>query len=272
MQLAEPVARSWKADLGLGFECRAGRTVLATRRHDGPLVVQKPLYPEGGEVCHAIVVHPPAGMAGGDELELRARSAAGAHALLTTPGAGKWYRSAGPWAAQRLRFEVAGALEWLPQETIVFDGARAQLDTEVRLRGDARYLGWEILCLGRTGAGEKFARGEMRLSTRVFRDDKLLWLERGRIEGGGAVLDSPAGLQGMPVCGTMVAACAFPMIDLAACRQVESLSVTQLPGVLIARYLGNSSEQAKRLFARLWAVLRPALFGREAQPPRIWST
>jgi len=108
MQLAEPVAQSWKARLRLGFESRDGRTVLAAREHDGPLVVQKALYPEGDAVCHAIVVHPPAGIAGGDELELSARAAAGAHALLTTPGAGKWYRSAGPWAAQKLRFEVAG--------------------------------------------------------------------------------------------------------------------------------------------------------------------
>jgi urease accessory protein len=209
-------------------------------------------------------------MAGGDELELRARSAAGAHALLTTPGAGKWYRSAGPWAAQRLRFAVAGALEWLPQETIVFCGARAQLDTEVRLGAHARYLGWEILCLGRTGSGEKFARGEMRLSTQVFRDDRLLWLERGRIEGGGMLLESAAGLQGRPVCATLIAA--GTGFDLAACRAIEDIAVTQLPGVLVARYLGDSSEQAKRLFARLWAVLRPALFGRDAQPPRIWST
>jgi len=133
MQLAEPVAQSWKARLRLGFERRDGRTVLAAREHDGPLVVQKALYPEGDAVCHAIVVHPPAGIAGGDELELNARSTEGAHALLTTPGAGKWYRSAGPWASQTLRFEVAGALEWLPQESIVFDGALAQLETEVRL-------------------------------------------------------------------------------------------------------------------------------------------
>ena len=272
MQLAEPVAQSWKAELELGFARRAGRTVLAERRHDGPLVVQKPLYPEGGDVCHAIVVHPPAGIAGGDELALGVRAGEGAHALLTTPGAGKWYRSAGPWAAQRLRFEVAGALEWLPQETIVFDGARARLETEVHLRGDAAYLGWEILCLGRTGSGEKFSRGEVRLSTKLHRDGRLLWLERGRLEGGGALLDSPAGLQGMPVCATFVAALPFPLIDLAAFREVESLSVTQLPGVLVARYLGGSTEQAKKLFTQLWTLLRPALFGREAQAPRIWST
>jgi len=270
MQLAEPVAQSWKAELRLGFERRADRSVLADRRHDGPLVVQKPLYPEGGAVCHAIVVHPPAGIAGGDELELHARAGDGAHALLTTPGAGKWYRSGGPWAQQKLRFEVAGALEWLPQETIVFEGARARLQTEVRLQGEARFLGWEILCLGRTGSGEKFGKGEIRLDTTLYRDGRLLWLERGRIEGGGALLDSPAGLQGRPGCGTLVASGA--PFDLAACRAIEGLAVTQLPGVLIARYLGDSSEQAKRLFARLWMILRPALFGREAQLPRIWST
>jgi len=270
MQLAEPVAQSWKARLRLRFERRDGRTVLAAREHDGPLVVQKALYPEGDAVCHAILVHPPAGIAGGDELELNARSTEGAHALLTTPGAGKWYRSAGPWASQKLRFEVAGALEWLPQETIVFDGAMARLETEVRLHGDARYLGWEVLCLGRTGSGERFGKGEIRVNSSLTRDGKLLWLERGRIAGGGALLESPAGLQGQPVCATLVAA--GPAADLAACREIEGLAVTQLPGVLVARYLGDSSERAKQLLARLWTVLRPAVFGREAQMPRIWST
>jgi urease accessory protein len=270
MQLAEPVAQTWRAGLALAFERRGERTVLAERRHEGPLVVQKPLYPEGDAVCHAIVVHPPAGIAGGDELELAARAGVGAHALLTTPGAGKWYRSGGPWASQALRFDVDGALEWLPQETIVFEGARARLETEVRLAEGARYLGWEILCLGRTGSGERFGKGEVQLDTKLYRDGKLLWLERGRIEGGGALLDSPAGLQGRPVCGTLVASGA--PFDVAACRAVEGVAVTQLPGVLLARYLGDSSEEAKRLFAQVWTALRPALFGRDAQPPRIWST
>ncbi len=272
MQIAEPVAAPWRAELALGFERAGPRSVLAARRHDGPLVVQKPLYPEGGAVCHAIVVHPPGGIAGGDELSLSVRVGEGAHALLTTPGAGKWYRSAGPWAAQELDFAVApgGCLEWLPQETIVFDGARARLGAQVRLAADARYLGWEILCLGRTGSGERFGKGEIRLDNRLYRDGKLVWLERGRIEGGGALLDSPAGLHGRTVCATLIAAGA--QFDLAACRAIEGLALTQLPGALLGRYLGDSSEQAKRLLARLWAVLRPALAGRDAAEPRIWRT
>lgn len=279
MQIAEPVAAPWKAELALRFERVGDRTVLAARRHDGPLVVQKPLYPEGGAVCHAIVVHPPAGIAGGDELEFALRAGAGAHALLTTPGAGKWYRSAGAQARQRLDFDVApGAiLEWLPQETIVFDGALAALEAEVRLEGDARYLGWEILCLGRTGAGERFARGRLTLRNMIRRDGRPLWLEAGGIEGGGALLASPAAFAGRPVCGTLVAAA--PEIDaawLADCRRCVPVrgeaAVTRLPGVLLARYLGDSGEAARRYFVDLWRVLRPALAGREAVEPRIWST
>src|SRR5438105_10584460 len=131
MRLSEPVAASWKASLSLSFARDENRCVLAKRSHEGPLVVQKPLYPEGAEVCHAIVVHPPGGIAGGDELSLEVKTRG--HALLTTPGATKWYRSAGPWAKQKLSFDVDGTLEWLPRETIVFDGALAQLECEIRL-------------------------------------------------------------------------------------------------------------------------------------------
>src|SRR4026209_2310494 len=108
MQVVEPVARSWQASLSLGFGCRDGKPVLAKKSHDGPLVVQKPLYPEGGAICHAIVVHPPGGIAGGDELALSAAVGERAATLLTTPGAAKWYRSAGPWAKQSVAFDVKG--------------------------------------------------------------------------------------------------------------------------------------------------------------------
>jgi len=278
MQLAEPILASWKAELRLEFERREGRTVLAKRRHDGPLVVQKPLYPEGDATCHAIVVHPPAGIAGGDELEIAVRAAEDAHALLTTPGAGKWYRSGGAWARQRIELDArdGACIEWLPQETIVYDGALADIRTEVRLAGGARFIGWEIVCFGRTGSGERFGRGACALETLAWRDGKLLRLERGRIEGGGALLDSPAGLAGRPVCGTLLAVAPDLELLLARCREAKPESgegaTTLLPGVLVARYLGPSSEAAKRYFTQLWRLLRPAVAGIEAREPRIWST
>jgi len=271
MRLSEPLAASWKASLSLSFARDENRSVLARRSHEGPLVVQKPLYPEGDAVCHAIVVHPPGGIAGGDELALDVRAAQGSHALLTTPGAGKWYRSAGPWAKQSLAFDVAGTLEWLPRETIVFNGARASFECSIDLRNDARYIGWEVLCLGRAGSGERFEKGDIRLETRISRNQKLLWLERGHIDGGDRIMSSPAGLAGRSVCGTMVAA-APVAIDNHRKEAPACLALTVLPGVLIARYLGDSSEEAMRAFAVLWSLLRPAIAGRVAVEPRIWRT
>src|SRR5882762_3805332 len=258
MQLAEPILASWKAELRLEFERREGRTVLAKRRHEGPLVAQKALYPEGDAVCHVIVVHPPAGIAGGDELEFSARAGEGAHALLTTPGAGKWYRSSAAWARQRLEFDAreGACIEWLPQETIVYDGALADIRTEVRLARGARFIGWEILCLGRSGSGERFARGACRLQTSLRPDGQALWFARGRIEGGSSLLDSPAGLGSAPLCATLLAVSPGLDVLLPRCREARPESgagaVTLLPGVLVARYLGSSSESAKRYFTQLW--------------------
>jgi urease accessory protein len=277
MRIAEPLAAGWKAELWLQYRLEEGRSVLAGRRFEGPLAVQKPLYPEGGEVCHTIVVHPPGGIAGGDELALSAAVAPRAAALLTTPGAAKWYRSAGPRSRQSLRFEVEGALEWLPQEAIVFDGAQAEQECEISLAPAARYIGWDIVCLGRAGSGERFTRGRYRFETRLRREGRLLWLERGRIDGGGRLLGSPAGLAGATVFGTLVAAA--PALDQVALDELRAVvpeegrgAVTRLPGVLLARYLGDASEAARHYFRALWRLLRPALAGRAACEPRIWST
>jgi urease accessory protein len=277
MHLAEPLVRSWKASLSLGFTFESERTTLSRKVHDGPLVVQKPLYPEGQDICHAIVVHPPGGIAGGDELSLNASVAQDAAALLTTPGAAKWYRSAGPRAKQSVSFDVRGALEWLPQETIVFDGALADSAYDADLGAQAGFIGWDIVCLGRTGSGERFTRGSFRNSIRIRREGRLLWLERGRIDGGGRLLDSPAGLAGMPVFGTLfVSALNLNQDLLNRTRKTEPEAgrgaVTLLPGILLARYLGSSSEAARRYFVALWRILRPALLGREATEPRIWRT
>ncbi|MGH8764985.1 MAG: urease accessory protein UreD [Burkholderiales bacterium] len=281
MQVAEPIVSSWKASLALGFSHEDGKTTLSRKSHDGPLVVQKPLYPEGAEVCHAIIVHPPGGIAGGDELALNVEAGQHASVLLTTPGAAKWYRSAGAQASQHIAFDVGGMLEWLPQETIVFDGALAESRFEAELAPAAGLIGWEIVCLGRAGSGERFRRGSYRFSARVRRAGRPLWLERGRIDGGSALLESPAGLGGCTVYGTLFASA--PGLNqevLNETRQAQPESgrgaVTLLPahlhGMLLARYLGDSSEAARRYFVTLWRVLRPALAGRDAIEPRIWRT
>ena len=273
MGVAEPIFAPWKADLSLGFRYENDRTVLAEKCFSGPLVVQKPLYPEGDEVCHAIVVHPPAGIVGGDQLSVHVRATPQSSVLMTTPGAGKWYRSAGPWASQKLRFDVDGTLEWLPQETIVFDGALADIACEVNLSTDASYIGWEILCLGRAGSGERFDKGRIELRNKISRDGRPLWHERGAIDANGRLMHAPGGLDGKSVCATLIAAA--PEIKrsvIADCREIEDVAVTLLPGLLIARHLGNSSEAVKQRFVELWQILRPALLGRAAQSPRIWRT
>jgi len=276
---AKEAAGGWRAQLGLEFERRAARTVLAARRHDGPLVIQKPLYPEGDEVCHGIIVHPPGGIAGGDDVQLDARLAVNAQALLTTPGAGKWYRSVGAAARQCLQFDVSGGacLEWLPQENIIFTGAIAELRTVVRLSGDGSYIGWEICCLGRSGSGETFSNGSFSARTLIERDQRPLWLENGTFTGGGVALQSAVVLAGQSVVGTLIAAShKLDSAVLEVCRQVRPITgdgaVTLLPGLFVGRYLGGSSEAAKNYFIKLWHNLRPVVAGREAIDPRIWRT
>lgn len=269
----------WRARLSLEFERRGERTALAARRHEGPLVVQKPLYPEAPHVCHAIVVHPPGGIAGGDDLGIDVRLGEKAHALFTTPGATKWYRSAGAGARQAVAIELASgaACEWLPQETIVFDGALADIAWDAHLAPDARLFAWEIVCLGRRGSGEHFTRGHCRLAMRVVRGTRPVYVERGVIPPRSVATESPAGLAASSVVGTFLAA--FPPgldVPLGECRAIEARdgegAMTQLPGLIVGRFRGESGAAAREYFTGLWRVLRASVLGLEAVPPRIWST
>lgn len=281
MRLDEPIlcAARWDARLSLEFSRRDSRSILAARRHHGPLVVQKTLHPEGEGVCHAIVLHPPGGVCGGDALAMDVVVDADAHALITTPGAGKWYRSAGSDATQQLRFDVGpnAVMEWLPQETIIFDGARAALATQVNLAEDALFLGWEVLCLGRSAAGERFAEGLLTTTTRINLAGKALWLEHGHLAGGSQQLAAASGMAGQPVTATLLATLRETSNELNEALRAESATdgiwgVTFLPQLMVARYLGPSAQAARDYFCHLWRILRPALTGRDAAAPRIWKT
>lgn len=273
---------SWHAQLRLELERRDGGTKLARSMHEGPLRVQRPFYPEGKDgPCHIYVLHPPGGVVSGDRLLVDVRAGEGSEVLLTTPGATKLYRARDDDDATLVqRFAVAeGArVEWLPPETIAYDGTAARVSTEVELAATASYVGWEILCLGRPAAGERLTRGHVRTSLTVRRAGRLTYFERGHYEGGDALLSAPWGLSGHAVLATLVVASPqasqawVETLREAVSTEAGRFAVTLVSGVLIARFLGDSTLEARQLFERAYTVLRPLYAGRVADHPRIWST
>lgn len=262
----------WLARLRLGFRRGPGRTLLAERMREGPLAVQRPFYPEG-DCCHVYLLHPPGGVAGGDTLDIETTVGEGASALVTTPGATKFYRSVGPEAYQHQRLRVeSGTLEWLAQENIFFPGANAELTTRVDLIGGARFIGWEIHSLGRPVIEERFDRGRMVACFSLWRDGLPVLHERLSVEDEKS-LSGAAGLRGQPVVATLYAT-VEEMLDLEPVRESlpEEIGVTVVDGLLVARYLGDSTEQARNHFIGIWQWIRGAAVGREPSPPRIWNT
>lgn len=266
----------WQAELELGYARTDGATRPVLRRHKGPLRVQKHLYAEGPEVCQHIIVHPPGGIAGGDRLDIDVHVGARAWAQLTSPGAAKWYRAAGPaHQALTLRVDAGATLEWLPQETIVYSAAQAELSTRIALEGDARLFYWDMIALGRPASGERFDAGHFQAQLDIRRDGELIWHERQRMTGGDGLLDSPIGLDGQPVFATLIVSGEIDGPLLEQCRELPSQvrgDLTQLPGLLVGRCLASEALHARAWLIDLWRLLRPALLGREALTPRIWST
>ncbi|MCC7696675.1 urease accessory protein UreD [Janthinobacterium sp. EB271-G4-7A] len=271
---------AWQAHLRLGFALHDGVSRLVERTHSGPLRVQKPLYPEGDRVCHAIIIHPPGGVVGGDQLAVDATVGEGAHALLTSPGAAKWYRANGHVSGQHIMLRAASgaAIEWLPQESIFFDQACVRLRHEVELAADASYIGCDIVCLGRSASGEMFNTGSISQQVRIRRGGKLLWWEQGVLAAGGALMASPLGLGGHTVCATLIAiGTPVSAAVLAAVREIAvpdgaAFGATHMKSLVAVRLLCGDSEAARRIMLAAWQLLRPAMLGRDAVVPRIWNT
>ena len=269
---------AWKASLELGFSRRAERTAIVRRKHFGPLRIQSPFYPEG-DVCHVYILHPPGGVVGGDCLDIDLSVDAGAHALVTTPASGKFYRSNGSMAFQQQRLAVASdaVLEWLPQDTILFSDSYVNISTRVDLAHNARFIGWDMLCLGRPASGESYDGGFCRQALELWRDGKPLFIERSRYESQASLLNEAWGLQSYNVVATMVATHATPeTIDLARSIGLDAekgdLACTLIGDVLVCRLLAHQGETARQIFSQVWQAIRPQLLGREASPPRIWNT
>jgi len=266
----ENTEAGWLAELRLRFARQGDRTVLAHRKHSGPLVVQRPFYPEG-DTCHVYLVHPPGGIVGGDSLSLQCDLTEQTHVVITTPAATKFYRTL-PDARSTLHQELRVAratLEWLPQETILFRETRASMATIVRLDSGSRFIGWEQSQFGRPSSNELFDSGQVQQRFELWIDGQPVLLDRLRIEA--VAMQSRWGLAGSPLLSTLLA---YPASndDLDAARESEEFACTLVDRVLCCRLLNADSDTAKRAMIALWTTLRPRIVGKAATPPRIWAT
>lgn len=276
------MAEGWHARLALAAE-HDGLATRVQARHHGPLRLLKTLYPEGQAVAHAVLVHPPGGLVGGDRLDIDIDVRPGAHLLVTTPAATRFYRSIAGEAAQAVTARVAAGarLEWLPQETIAYSGCEARNEVRLQLDPGASLIAGEVLALGLPAAGLAFERGRMLQHLEIAGR----WLDRGWLDAGDtALLDGPCGLAGHRVLGTLVCAQPEALADAqtllddsrAAMGAVPLSGVTHLAGphgaLLLARALGDEVEGVALALRRLRSLWRARLWGLPASDPRIWAT
>ena len=299
----------WRAHLRLHYQLDGSgpdARTISFDRHEGPLRVLQRLYPEGPGICHHVVVHPPGGVVGGDELRLDARLDDGTRAVITTPGATRFYRSDGALAVQQATLTLAAGarLEWLPLEAIAHPGCRAVNRVRFSLDRGAQMIGWDLLALGLPASGETFDRG----SFEQHLEWPGHWLERGRIDAGDvALLDGPVGLAGHRVLGTawfatgvalsstgrdsLLEVARDAIATAAAAALAAALAVkpgaedrhhnnavllagatSPQPGLVIVRVLAQRIEPALQLLAAVRAAWRLQAWGLAPNPPRVWRT
>ena len=278
--------KSWQASLSLRFSRRGSQSspknALVSALHQGPLRVQRAFYPEGPLVPHIYLLHPPGGVVAGDSLAIDIHVDESSHGLITTPSAGRVYRTndQGLPQTQRVTAQVESnaVLEWLPQENIVFNGANGYNQTKIRLQPGAHLMAWDIVCLGRVVGDEPFEAGCFTQSLEIFQEDQLALVERISINGDDGFIDSPWGLQGFTVFGTFVSNIQHDELlqhlkqNLQCVHGDFRLAFTQKQGFLICRYLGHSAQQARHLFSQAWQRIRPYKIDRAGCEPRIWHT
>lgn len=254
--------------------------------------MQKAFYPETGDWAHVYLLHPPGGIVSGDTLEVSLNLVEKANVLLTSPGATRLYgarkdahcKTPLPQrVVNTLEIGNESCIEWLPCETIIYNGASVELETQVSLAKDAQFCGWEVSCLGLPASNAPFVAGDFSQRFSIYQEGKPVIIDRTSFDAQSDYLNARCGLNQQPVFGTLIAGPFTEQNDVLK-RVIEQLqqthsqqdkpecSVTNLNAFIVIRYLGPCSEAAKKLFVEAWRILRPALNGREAIEPRIWAT
>jgi len=275
---------SWHGRLDLQYHLEGARCV-AHDRHEGPLRVLKALYPEGDAICHHVLVHPPGGVAGGDRLDIAVEVGAGAHTLITSAGATRFYRSDAEPASQcaRLNLHAEARLEWLPLETIAYPGCRAANRVRFALAPGAQCLGWDLLALGLPASDAAFDSGWIEQQIHW----PGVWLERGHIAADDArLLASPLGLGGHRALGTLWFASHTPwdavqrdaLLDeareAASAHGLAALAGVTAPDprLLLVRVLTPRIEPSFALLSEVRTRWRTRAWRLPTTPPRVWRT
>ncbi len=274
---------AWHARLDIAYALEGGRCT-SRFAHDGPLRILQTLYPEGPQIAHNVLVHPPAGLVGGDVLEIAVRAVSGSHGLLTTPGATRFYRSTGAAAVQRstLTLDVGARLEWLPLEALCYSGCRAENQLVMDVAPGAELMGWDITALGLPAADKPFEQGSLLQHLEL----RGAWLERARVQAGDkGLLDGRLGLAGHRCMATLFFAAGSAIgrdrreRALEAAREVIAAhgeaamagATSPAPQVIAVRVLAPLVEPALELLKAVRGAWREALWSLPATAPRTWA-
>lgn len=294
----------WPANLDLSFSHTARGTKLSRCRHNGPLYVQKPFYPEGSDLAHVYLLHPPGGLVSGDTLGITIDAQENTKTLITTPGAARIYRARETRSRQKQSVDIVieqnASVEWFPMETIVYDGADAELHTTITLQDNSHFIGWEITCLGLPASDKPFNKGGLLQTYRIEKKGLPLFIDRLQFSPEKSQwFHNEAGMRSNTSTGFFMAGpFDFAVSDKnngsnavqqSSADQVEKLNddlreiitdqnlekklaVTWVNDFCMIRYLGNSAFEARDAFVLMWEMLRPALLERQANAPGIWKT
>ncbi len=263
--------------LELRFALLHGSSKILHSLARAPFKIQRPFYPEGEKILHLYILHTAGGIVGGDllqaDIELQERS----NVLLTSATACKVYRSLGEVSRQNIVCHLAKGtcLEWLPQETILFNGAIYHQKIQIELSDGAVFFGWDINRYGRTARGERYLSGNYHSNIQVNQNGRPIWIDRQNILGNSDFIDSPNTLNSHSVLGTLVLLGvkieSSILEQLQEIDQYQSWGLTPLKQGLLCRYRGNSTQDARLLFKQIWAILRPFYLGIGIPNVRIWQ-
>ncbi len=271
----------WRASLQLNFIFKNHKTLPAYVKHIGPLRVQRPFYPESSAVCHSYILHPPGGVVGGDTLNLTINLEQEAHAVITTPGATKVYRNT---CCSKIQNHISLAkhsvLEWMPQETILFNDSQSHMQTQLKLHAESKLFYWEIVSFGLPAIKQRFTLGQFHQDLSITIDEKVVLLEKTVIEGGSAQLTAKWGLQNRYVSGILVMKndhnIAVENFRAALNKNARDESVvfgiTEKSQFIICRVLGDNAEDLRKIFIVLWSIWRELTLNKKPVLPRIWNT